>query len=133
MLSNPHVSCLVVSFSELEQVDEYLAASGTRLTAADHAVLARYDALIAGDYCRPHCGTCLDSCIASLPINDVLRYRMYFEDYGAKAEARRLYAALGGADASHCLGCPAPCAGACPYGVPIREKMLATHASLRVV
>jgi hypothetical protein len=55
---------------------------------------------------------------------------MYFEDYGMKAEARRLYAALDGRDAAQCLGCPAPCAGACPYGVPIREKMLAAHAHL---
>jgi aryl-alcohol dehydrogenase-like predicted oxidoreductase len=132
VLSNPHVSCLVVSFSELAHVDEYLWASGTELTAADGAVLARYDELVAGDYCRPHCGECLDSCIASLPVNDVLRYRMYFEDYRAEKEAMRLYAALGAVNASQCVACPAPCAGACPHGVPIREKMLAAHAKLVV-
>ena len=130
VLSNPQVSCLVVSFSEPQHVDEYLFASGTELTAADGAVLAKYDRLIAGDYCRPHCGACLDTCPVSLPIDDVLRYRMYFEDYGMKAEARRLYTALDGHDASLCLACPAPCGGACPYGIPIREKMLAAHAHL---
>jgi hypothetical protein len=61
----------------------------------------------------------------------VLRYKMYFEDYGAEKEAMRLYARLG-ASASHCLGCPAPCAGACPYGVPIQRKMLDAHARLVV-
>jgi predicted aldo/keto reductase-like oxidoreductase len=60
----------------------------------------------------------------------VLRYRMYAEDYGAPEEARRKYARLGGADASQCVGCPAPCAGACPYGVPIQEHMLAAHRTL---
>ena len=133
VLSNPRVSCLVVSFYELQHVDEYLYASGTELTAADGAVLAKYDALIAGDYCRPHCGACLESCVASLPIDDVLRYRMYFEDYGVRAEARRLYAMLDGRDASQCVACPAPCAGACPYGVPIREKMIGAHARLAVL
>jgi uncharacterized protein len=130
VLSNPHVSCLVVSFSEVAHVDEYLYASGTQLTEADRAVLARYDALIEGDYCRPHCGACLDTCPASLRVDDVLRYKMYFENYRAEKEAMRLYAALDGADASHCVGCPAPCAGSCPYGIPIQEKMLAAHAKL---
>ena len=54
-----------------------------------------------------------------------------FEDYRDEKEAMRLYARLGERDASHCIGCPAPCAGACPHGVPIQEKMLAAHAQLR--
>ena len=132
VLSNPRVSCLVISFSELEQVDEYLYASGTELTAADHAVLARYDAQIAGSYCHPHCGACLDSCVASLPIDDVLRHKMYSEDYGSKQEAKRLYAALGDANAAHCIGCPAPCANTCPYGVPIQKNMQDAHRILSV-
>ena len=130
VLANPRVSCLVVSFSKLDHVDEYLHASGTRLTEADHAVLARYDALIAGDYCRPHCGACLDSCVAGLPIDNVLRHKMYFEDYRSEKEAMRRYAGLGELNAAHCIGCPAPCAGACPHGIPIQEKMLTAHARL---
>jgi predicted aldo/keto reductase-like oxidoreductase len=130
VLSNPKVSCLVISFSELQHVDEYLHASGTELTAADHVVLAKYDRLIAGDYCRPHCGDCLDSCVASLPINDVLRYKMYFEDYRAEKEAMRLYAGLGELNASRCIGCAAPCAGSCPHGLAIQARMLDAHRML---
>jgi ferredoxin len=111
-------------------VDEYLYASGTQLTSADRAVLARYDALVAGDYCRPHCGACLPSCPVGLPIHDVLRYEMYFEDYGAEKEAMRKYVRLGEQNASLCLGCPAPCAGACPHGVPIQAKMIEAHGRL---
>jgi aryl-alcohol dehydrogenase-like predicted oxidoreductase len=130
VLSNPHVSCLVISFSELRHVDEYLYASGTRLTSADRAVLAKYDALVAGDYCHPHCGACLPSCPVGLPIHDVLRYEMYFADYGAEKEAMRKYARLGEQNASLCLGCPAPCAGACPHGVSIQAKMIEAHGRL---
>jgi aryl-alcohol dehydrogenase-like predicted oxidoreductase len=130
VLSNPRVSCLVVSFSELRQVDEYLHASGTAVTARDHEVLARYDRLIEGSYCRPHCGECLDSCVARLPIDDVLRYAMYFEDYRSEKEAMRLYATLGGLDASRCIGCAAPCAGTCPHGVQIQTRMLDAHRML---
>jgi predicted aldo/keto reductase-like oxidoreductase len=72
----------------------------------------------------------LDSCVAGLPIDDVLRHKMYFEDYRSEKEAMRRYAALGELNAAHCIGCPAPCAGACPHGIPIQEKMLAAHARL---
>ena len=130
VLSNPDVSCLVVSFSDPQHVDEYLAASGTAVAAADTALLERYDRLIAGDYCQPHCGACLDSCPHELPINDVLRYRMYARDYRWPEEGRRLYAALDRTPAS-CISCPAPCAGSCPLGVPIREKMLDARRVLK--
>jgi uncharacterized protein len=131
VLSNPNVSCLVVSFSTLPQVDEYLAASGTGLEPDDVARLERYDTLVAGDYCQPHCGLCLDSCPEGLPINDVLRHRMYARDYGWEREGLERYAALG-RDASVCAGCAAPCAGSCPQGIPIRQAMLDAHHRLRL-
>lgn len=131
VLSNPAVSCLVVSFKQPQHVNEYLAASGTELHPRDTALLERYDQLTAGDYCQPHCGLCLDKCPEQLAINDVLRWRMYFRDYGWEKEGLRHYVALD-RDASACVSCPAPCAGACPIGVPIREKMLNAHDLLRL-
>jgi aryl-alcohol dehydrogenase-like predicted oxidoreductase len=131
VLSNPDVSCLVVSFAKPQHVDEYLAASGTELTPADEARLRTYDTLVAGDYCQPHCGLCLPSCPHDLAVNDVLRYRMYAKDYGWEREGMRLYPALD-RNAATCLGCPAPCADACPHGVPIRQTMLDAHATLRL-
>ena len=129
VLSNPNVSCLVVSFSELQHVDEYLAASGAPVGSSDVALLQRYDELTAGDYCQPHCGECLGSCPKHLPINDVLRYRMYAKDYGWASEGVTRYAALE-TDARACITCPAPCAGTCPIGVPIRDKMIDAHLVL---
>lgn len=133
VLSNPSVSCLVVSFSQLRHVDEYLYASGQPVRDADIALLRRYDELTRGDYCQPHCGVCLDSCSYDLAINDVLRYRMYFRDYGWEKEGMRLYANLDEAhNASRCITCTAPCTNQCPIGVPIREKMLDAHRQLRL-
>lgn len=129
VLSNPHVSCLVISMATLNQVDEYLAASGTVLRPDDVAVLERYDTLVRGDYCQPHCGLCLSSCPEKLPINDILRYRMYARDYGWEREGMRLYARLE-RTAALCAGCPAPCAGTCPQGIPIRTAMLDAHHRL---
>lgn len=134
VLSNPSVSCLVVSFSKLEHCDEYLYASGTQLTDRDQALLERYDRLASADYCRPHCGLCLGSCPNGLPIDTVLRYDMYYADYGRTEIAREKYAKLvrAGLDAGRCLTCPAPCSGACPWELPIRAKMVRAHERLTI-
>ena len=134
VLANPSVSCLVVSFFNEQHCDEYLYASGTSPRPSDQAVLESYDRLASADYCRPHCGACLDSCEKSLPINTVLRYDMYFENYvGRKEVARGKYAKLAaaGIDASSCESCPAPCAGSCPFELPIRAKMVRAHERLQ--
>jgi predicted aldo/keto reductase-like oxidoreductase len=128
-LSNPNVSCAVISFYELQHVDEYLAASGGQLSADNLAVLERYDQQILGSYCAPHCGACLDHCPENLAIHDVLRYRMYSEDYGWHREGARLYAKLQ-TNASVCASCSAPCLGSCPVGVPIPEHTRDAHRLL---
>jgi len=128
-LANEDVSCAVISFFELQHVDEYLAASGGRLSEADIAVLREYDRQIAGSYCGPHCGQCLEACPEGLPIHDVLRHRMYFEDYGWEKEGMQRYAALG-RNASACASCSAPCLGSCPVGIPIQQRMSEAHELL---
>ena len=130
--ADPNVSCLVVSFFETQHIDEYLYASGKTLTDNDVAVLEKYDNLIAGTHCFSSCGDCLDSCPESLPINDVLRHRMYFEDYGDQKEAMQLYAALD-KRADACLTCSAPCTGACPENVAIQTRMIGAHEKLTMI
>ncbi len=130
--ADPNVSCLVVSFFENQHLDEYLYASGQSLTDDDVAVLNKYDELIAGTHCFSSCGDCLGSCPESLPINDVLRHRMYFEDYGDEKEAMMLYSALD-KQADKCVTCAAPCTGACPEGIDIKFRMVGAHEKLTLV
>jgi predicted aldo/keto reductase-like oxidoreductase len=92
-------------------------------------VLEGYDRQIAGRYCSPHCGECLSHCPEELPIPDILRHRMYFEDYGWQKEAMRLYGALA-KNAAVCASCSAPCLGSCPVGVPIAERTREAHELL---
>ena len=126
---NPKVSCAVISFFEMQHVDEYLAASGGRLASTDRDILRRYDNAIVGSYCAPHCGVCLPACPEGVPIHDVLRHRMYFEDYHAERDAMELYAKLS-VNASVCTGCSAPCLGSCPLGIAIPERTRGAHALL---
>ncbi len=133
VLSNDDVDGLVVTMDQLRLVDEYLVASGQKLTDADVALLEKYDRLIAGSYCRPGCGDCLDACPYGVPVDDVLRYAMYFERYRQEKEAMRLYAHVDAAHrADHCTGCSAPCESRCDSGVSIRAQLERADRMLRL-
>ena len=124
VLSNSDVGGLVISIEHFAQIEEYLYASGQALEEKDLSLLEKYDRLIAHTYCRPGCGACLEHCPYGVPIDDILRYKMYAQNYGREKQAMRLYASVPAAQrADHCAGCPAPCVGACDFGVPIREQL----------
>ena len=129
VLSNPSVSCLVISLWERAQIDEFFFASGQRPGPNDYAVLEQYDQLTRSVQCRPHCGACLSSCPEDLPIADILRHRTYFENYGAEKEGMQLYSRLE-KNASVCLSCEGPCRSACPYGISIPEELRQAHSLL---
>ncbi|MDG2307059.1 MAG: aldo/keto reductase [Candidatus Binatia bacterium] len=132
VLANPDVSGLVISIAHFPQIDEYLYASGKAPTKQDVALLEKYDESIAKVYCRPGCGECLESCPADVPVDDLLRYRMYAESYGQERDAMRAYAKVDpDRTAANCATCPAPCEPACPFEIPIRERLVETHRLLR--
>lgn len=134
VLAEPAIDGLVVSMTSRAQIDEYVEASGSGAPdLADLALLARYASRHAGTSCVVGCGDCVSACPAQVAIPDVMRMRMYDRDYGLPAIAAREYAALGqrAATAAACLGCSgAPCAGACPGGIPIAAWNRETHHRL---
>lgn len=134
VLSNQDVSCLVVTMSSRSQIDEYLHASGRPVQQADVALLEKYDRLVANDYCPPGCGECLSSCPADVPVDDILRYAMYYENYGQQRVGMEEYAKLPEArTASQCVDCRAPCEQACPSQLPIKARLLRADRLLRFV
>ena len=131
VLSNPDVSGLVVSMSTYNQIDEYLVASGQPVTPADVALLEKYERLVTRDYCRPGCGACLGACPYDVPVDDIMRYAMYAENYGREKDAMRKYARIDPSRrADHCVGCTAPCEAACDFHIPIRAKLTGAHRTL---
>ena len=132
VLSNEDVSGLVVTMSSLSQIDEYIHASGQPVQQADIHLLEKYDRLVANDYCPPGCGECLSSCPADVPVDDILRYAMYYENYGQQRLGMEEYAKVPAAqNASQCVDCKAPCEQACPSALPIKAKMLNADRLLR--
>ena len=131
VLSNPHVDGLIISMTSANRIDEYLGASGWRSAAHDDLpLLQRYAHMHGTSYCRHACNDCEAACPYGVPIADVLRTRMYAQDYGDMKLARREYALLG-AGASACLTCAQqPCASACTHGLPINTLLAPMHRML---
>lgn len=131
VLSNPDVDALIVTMQSREEIDEYLGASGWNAPArADLPLLLRYEAQSGARQCRYGCDRCADACPHQVPIPEVLRTRMYLEDYGDRELAVGDYRGLG-AGATACLGCAhRACAGACPFGLAIPELTSAAARNL---
>ncbi|MCP5057148.1 MAG: hypothetical protein GY937_10540 [bacterium] len=123
-LASTFVDAAIITMKNLEQVDEYLMASGWDAPhPADAGLLTRYARRTERSQCRYGCAECEAACPTGVEISQVLRTRMYAADYGDLELGREEYATLR-RDAAPCLSCSgAPCATACPHAVAIPELM----------
>ncbi len=134
MLAQPNIDTICISMATFDDIDEFVAASGEpKLTPKEKKALEGYGMRLNGDYCRPGCDACLASCPRQVPIHDILRYRLYFNNYGHEKYAMGLYAKLPESKrARQCAGCSGPCTGSCPFGVRIKSKLIQAHSELTV-
>ncbi|MBN1223101.1 MAG: aldo/keto reductase, partial [Candidatus Aminicenantes bacterium] len=133
VLANPSIDCCLITMNTFSHVEEYVAASGKPLDGSSLKALSKYRNEAGALYCRVSCRECLKSCPEGVAINDVLRYSMYFEDYRLERNAIELYGGLAqGRKPINCGACLAPCTGACPFGIPIRDQLLHAHRLLLV-
>jgi uncharacterized protein len=130
VLNYPEVSGLIVTMNTVADMELYLKASGQKFTSADQRTLERYAHLYSREYCRTGCGECQGACAAGVEIASIMRYRMYFRDYGMEKRAMESYALLEN-KATACFGCSDPaCVGSCPYGLPVRDMLRDAHESM---
>ena len=130
VLKHPEVSGIIVTMKTASDMELYLKASGSKFTSADQKVLDQYARLHGSEYCRTGCGECEGSCPAGVEIASIMRYRMYFSDYGMEKRAMESYALLKN-KASACIGCKDPaCIGSCPYGLPVKDMLCDAHESM---
>ena len=132
VLANPKLSNLIISISSRRQVDEYAAASGSPIAAGDRALLDEYQARFSNEVCR-FCNACEPACPDDVRIADILRFAMYFNDYGQEGRAVESYAKLVAAErAAHCAHCAGFCEAACDYDLPVKSLLLQADAALSV-
>ncbi len=131
VLSNPNVNTLLTTFRNFQDVDNYLQASGQKFGWKDKEILDTQVAFIWDKYCRIGCDLCHSSCPKGVPVNDILRFQMYYENYGDKRMAVDGYSGLPkDKTGSNCLDCDAPCQKSCPYGLAVKERLMNTHGTL---
>jgi predicted aldo/keto reductase-like oxidoreductase len=132
VLSNPHIDSCIITMNTFSHVEEYMAASGKSPNRNYLETLSKYRNEAGSLYCRVSCRECLQSCPHGVAINDVLRYAMYYEDYRMEKDSIELYERLSQREKPiNCENCPAPCTGACPYGISIHDRLIHAHRLLR--
>ncbi|MGB7294849.1 MAG: aldo/keto reductase [Candidatus Aminicenantales bacterium] len=128
VMSNPDIDTCIPTLSSYSHVEEYIAASGQPLDRAALAMLARYRQQADNLYCRVSCTECLSACPHNVAVNAILRYAMYFENYGMEKEAMSYYAEM---DVDRkplsCAECAGLCEKACPYGLKVKPRLLHSH------
>jgi aryl-alcohol dehydrogenase-like predicted oxidoreductase len=129
-LGHSYVSSVALSITTFEDLRAVTAAVVTRLTEAESEMLGRYAARMDDQYCR-FCRTCEAVCPRGVAVAEVMRYAMYFADYGREKRAMQLYDALPRERrAAACDGCPGPCEAACPFGRKVRAGLQVAHRQL---
>ena len=130
-LSNSNIDTCIPTMSSYSHVEEYVGTSGKPLNRADLKVIAEYQRQTKDQYCRVSCQECLASCPQNVAINDVLRYKMYFEDYRMEKEAMRYYGELEeNKKPLNCESCSGNCETACKYNLKVKEKLIHAHEIL---
>ncbi|MCJ7679831.1 MAG: aldo/keto reductase [Candidatus Aminicenantes bacterium] len=131
VMSNPSIDCCIPTMSSYAHVEEYVSASGQTLETGDSALMTAYRKEVNNLYCRVGCSVCGEACPHGVAVNDILRFNMYFDDYKMEKEAMRYYAEL---EEPHkplpCSSCSGPCTQSCPYGLPVRDRLLQAKETL---
>jgi len=130
-LSNTDMNTVCLSMSDFETIDDFVALSGTSLTETAYQFIRDFNKSFSDKSCRHGCSDCLGSCKYDLPVNTILRYSYYYTVLEQQKYAMVRYAELGDKNGQLCLDCDEEnCAGACTYGLNIRNHMLNSHAHL---
>jgi len=130
VLKNPNVHTVCTNFQSFEDIDPYLALSGSPMTAADKKKLSLYLEGCGSFYCRHACGECESRCPHGVPVNTIMRYNFYFESQGREKEAMEKYAGLSTPIADLCETCTGHCQSACPHNVHIHGLLTNAHRNL---
>ena len=133
VLSYPYINIAVLSIKSFDHVKAYLLMSGMRMGRNDWKILKEYEKMVYNIYCRLDCNCCHSACPYDVPISDILRYRMYFENYHFERLGIEEYARIDpDSRGDKCFRCDAPCMEKCPYGLNIKERVSQAHEMLSI-
>jgi predicted aldo/keto reductase-like oxidoreductase len=123
---NPKIASICSQMPSLTILVANVAAAvdKTSLSAEDKNLLERYASETASGYCAGCTRMCQAVLGAPVPVGDVMRYLMYYHDYGDRDRARALFAELPAETRSRLGQVDYSAAEArCPQGIAIGRLM----------
>ena len=96
VLQDKRFTAVCVGMKNIRELTSNIAAAldKTKLTQADTNALTEY----ARATCNGYCAGCAKICNSALPetpyVNDIMRYLMYYKNYGEHDEAKKLFAQI---------------------------------------
>lgn len=129
-LKNPLLTGCIVGMDTVQQLVEDVEAIKTfEFTTEQEELFEKYMKLADSDYCRL-CSTCVPQCPKEIPIPDILRFRMYYNNYQWGDYAKGQYNNLPeNKKVTNCDLCGI-CEKHCPYNLKIMEKLQLAHSIL---
>lgn len=130
-LANPGVASVCKSIHSDQELEEYIQGVSLQLTQADLELIeADYSGL--SRMCHVSCTDCLEFCPHQVPINNILRFNMYFNEYhNVQKDAMAYYNGISTShNALNCSDCSAPCEKGCSNKVSIKRQLLEAHRNL---
>ena len=131
VLQDKRISSACVAMNNVALLTSNVAAvlDKTKLTQADMDVFREY----AQATCSGYCAGCAHICDSALPdvpyVSDIMRYLMYYNNYGEQKEARELFAKIPGMVRNKLLSIDYnPAEAHCPQHLPI-GKLVAEAVS----
>ena len=96
VLENPHIASICSQMPNLTILSANVAAARdlTSLGQTELQLLDRYAAETSEAYCAGCGRICQEAVDGAVPINDIMRYLMYYRDYGDRDLAREAFATL---------------------------------------
>jgi len=117
--SDKRIHVIVSQMTNVQQVMENTETALQSLTAQESALLRQYAQATRFSHCQGCAEICEGACGHPIRIADLLRYKLYHDDYGDVERARALFARLP-AEAKNLAGVDFRAAeAACPYRAPI--------------
>lgn len=131
ILQNKGVGTILLSMRSFDDANQLIIASGGKFAGQDATHLDYYAALNGDRYCRHACGICQTHCPDGVAVNDVLRIESYFTNYHEEKIAMLRYRDLAASQKPlGCESCQGFCEQQCPYGLPVRQRLIRAHALL---